>query len=393
MIFTCTLLTAIVVVLLLLNHWHANKGVAYLVLLIFLVSTRLWTVLFLNTKADPELLSYLIVQFDPFICLTGPALWYYFRSIIKGKLVLDWAILLHLIPAFLILVNTFPYYFVDPFYKLQFVTEFNLDPKHITHKVSNYLLLVSFKWQQAIIFIQNSVYLIFTFIYYLRARKQGNIYFKQKLKEQLNRFLLISFICLGLLAFLGPISFFLSLQQQVVTFNRSIFQSNGNIFLIALFVPLTLFLYPSWLYGENGSQVSLADYWARFRANFKPKLIELDVPESATEDVIRITDFIIEKQPYLKPNFSLHDISRALNIPHIRVTNCFSKQIKSSFPVYRNKLRVEYAKSLIREGAHLTISIEGIALKSGFKSKVPFYAAFKTETGVTPSEWIKDNYK
>jgi AraC-like DNA-binding protein len=248
-----------------------------------------------------------------------------------------------------------------------------------------------FKWQQAFIYIQNSTYLFFTIVYYVRARKQGSIYFKQKLKEQLNRFILISFIGLGLLTFLGPISLFLSIQQQVVTFNRSVFQSNGFIFLIALFIPLTLFLYPSWLYGENGSRVSLADYLSRFRANFNPAPVVGQVSESSSEDVARIIDYIIQKQPYLKPNFSLHDISLALNIPHIRVTNCFSKQIKCSFPIYRNNLRIEYAKSLIREGAHLTISIEGIALKSGFKSKVPFYAAFKLETGLTPSEWIKDN--
>jgi AraC-like DNA-binding protein len=393
MIFTCLLLTAIVVVLLLLNHWHTNKGVAYLVLLICLVSIRLWTVLFLNTKVDPELLSFLIAQFDPFICLTGPVLWYYFQSIIKGKLVADRALLLHLIPAFLVLVNTFPYYFADPYYKLQFVIEYNLDPNHVTHKVSDYLLFMPFKWQQAFIYISNSTYLIFTIVFYVRSRKQGSIYFKQKLKEQLNRFLLISFVSLGLLTFLGPISLFLSIQQQVISFNQSIFQSNGYIFLIALFIPLTLFLYPSWLYGENGSRVSLADYWSRFRSNFNPVPVLAQTSESSSEDVARITEYIIQKQPYLKPNFSLHDISRALNIPHIRVTNCFSKQIKSSFPIYRNNLRIEYAKSLIREGAHLTISIEGIALKSGFKSKVPFYAAFKSETGVTPSEWIKDNYQ
>ncbi len=393
MIFTCSLLTLIVVILLFLNHWHTNKGVAYLVLLIVLVSIRLWTVLLLYTKADPELLSYLLVLFDPFICLTGPALWYYSRSIIKGKLVTDWAILLHLIPAFLVLINIFPYYLVDSHYRLQFVNELNEDPENITHTVSSYLLVVPLKWQQAIMYLQNSAYLLFTIVSYVKARKQGSIYFKQRLKDQLNRFLLISFICFGLLTFLGPISYILSLHQQVVTFNRSFFQSNGNIFFIALFIPLTLFLYPSWLYGENGNRVSLTDYWSRFRQNFKPMPEAVQTPEPTSEDVDRITNYIIQKQPYLNSNFSLHDVSRALNIPHIRVTTCFSKQIKTSFPIYRNKLRIEHAKSMIKEGAHLTISIEGIALKSGFKSKVPFYAAFKLETSMTPTEWINENYK
>jgi AraC-like DNA-binding protein len=39
----------------------------------------------------------------------------------------------------------------------------------------------------------------------------------------------------------------------------------------------------------------------------------------------------------------------------------------------------------------LTISIEGIAERSGFKSKSIFYAAFKEEHGMTPTEWMKKN--
>jgi AraC-like DNA-binding protein len=57
--------------------------------------------------------------------------------------------------------------------------------------------------------------------------------------------------------------------------------------------------------------------------------------------------------------------------------------------VYRNKLRVAHAISLLRDGAHLKTSIEGIAEMSGFKSKSIFYTAFKEEYGTTPSEWIK----
>jgi AraC-like DNA-binding protein len=52
---------------------------------------------------------------------------------------------------------------------------------------------------------------------------------------------------------------------------------------------------------------------------------------------------------------------------------------------------VAHAISLLREGTHLITSIEGIAERSGFKSKSIFYAAFKEEYGVTPTDWIKKN--
>jgi AraC-like DNA-binding protein len=102
-------------------------------------------------------------------------------------------------------------------------------------------------------------------------------------------------------------------------------------------------------------------------------------------------NYIEKEKPYVNTAFSLHDISRSLNIPHIRVTTCFSKQLKVSFPTYRNKLRVEHATELFRSGAHLNTSIEGIAAMSGFKSKSIFYTAFKAVYGVNPMEWMKEN--
>ena len=119
-------------------------------------------------------------------------------------------------------------------------------------------------------------------------------------------------------------------------------------------------------------------------------LLEEELLEKST-DLDRILAYIESEKPYIKTQFSLHDVSHALNIPHNRVTHCFNKQLKVPFPAYRNKLRIEYATSLLRSGAHLTMSIEGIAEQSGFNSKSIFYKTFKEEHGMTPIDWIKDN--
>jgi AraC-like DNA-binding protein len=59
--------------------------------------------------------------------------------------------------------------------------------------------------------------------------------------------------------------------------------------------------------------------------------------------------------------------------------------------LYRNTLRIQHATQLLRDGAHLTTSIEGIATISGFKSKSAFYLAFKAVHGIRPVDWIKEN--
>ena len=125
----------------------------------------------------------------------------------------------------------------------------------------------------------------------------------------------------------------------------------------------------------------------RFRQTATGPLVVPQYEKSA--DMERIVTYIEKGKPYVQVNFSLHDISQVLNIPHIRVTNAFSQQLKISFPVYRNKLRLAHAISMLRDGAHLTYSIEGIAARSGFKSRSIFYLAFKEVYGITPSEWIK----
>ena len=60
-------------------------------------------------------------------------------------------------------------------------------------------------------------------------------------------------------------------------------------------------------------------------------------------------------------------------------------------PLYRNTLRIQHATQLLRDGAHLTTSIEGIATLSGFKSKSAFYLAFKAVHEMSPIEWIQKN--
>jgi AraC-like DNA-binding protein len=40
---------------------------------------------------------------------------------------------------------------------------------------------------------------------------------------------------------------------------------------------------------------------------------------------------------------------------------------------------------------HKSMSIEGIAMQSGFKTKSSFYSAFKSVYNMTPTEWIAKN--
>jgi AraC-like DNA-binding protein len=111
----------------------------------------------------------------------------------------------------------------------------------------------------------------------------------------------------------------------------------------------------------------------------------------ATTEKDKIVTYITNEKPYLSPTFSMHTLSKDLNIPHLRVSSCFNKEMNISFPEYRKRKRVEYAIELFKEGVHKKMSIEGISAQSGFKNKSSFFLAFQTEFKMTPMELIANN--
>ncbi|MEY2922583.1 MAG: hypothetical protein RL108_1209, partial [Bacteroidota bacterium] len=168
--------------------------------------------------------------------------------------------------------------------------------------------------------------------------------------------------------------------------------NNNYLFFQSLILPLSFFFVPSWLYNEKEPFSFIDNFrlkWGKTVAS-PSNLLDEDYTEIST-DLERILTYIKSEKPYIKTQFSIHDVSHALNIPHTRVTYCFNKQLKVPFPAFRNKLRIDHATCLFRSGAHHSMSIEGIAEQSGFNSKSIFYKEFKVVHGKTPIDWINKN--
>jgi AraC-like DNA-binding protein len=223
-------------------------------------------------------------------------------------------------------------------------------------------------------------------------KKNSAIPLKKKVSVLLNRILVVTTLVIVPNLFLIVYVVVNSPKTGDLIFRQAAFEDNGAVFFMTLLLPLSFFLIPSWLYNDQAS-VNPLDKIRAFLQKLRQGTSQAAVGSKfeKSEDLERIITYLETEKPYVKVSFSLHDLSQALNIPHVRVTTCFNKELNTSFPTYRNKLRVAHAISLLRAGAHLTTSIEGIAERSGFKSKSIFYAAFKEEYGVTPTDWMKKN--
>jgi AraC-like DNA-binding protein len=233
--------------------------------------------------------------------------------------------------------------------------------------------------------LHNWTFIVYSFIYLHQQKKKNLIRSKVSRIIRGVRWIIVFMMFPVLLQILfatlkSPQSFDLSFQDSTI--------SSDIMYLSTLFLPVSFFVFPSWLYGSGSSSSildKLKEIWYTI-ARVSTDGISAKPEKSA--DLDRIVQYMEMKKPYLNANFSIHDVSRELNIPHLRVSNSFNKQLETSFPEYRNKLRVAYAVNLLQENAHFQMSIEGIAFQSGFKNKSSFYAAFRTVYQMPPTAWI-----
>jgi AraC-like DNA-binding protein len=96
-------------------------------------------------------------------------------------------------------------------------------------------------------------------------------------------------------------------------------------------------------------------------------------------------------KPFLNPKLSLAEVSRQLNTNPRVLSQVINEKTGTNFNDYVNSLRVEEAKQLLQGNDIKKLTIDAIALKSGFNSKSPFYTAFKKHTGMTPKQFAGTN--
>ena len=94
---------------------------------------------------------------------------------------------------------------------------------------------------------------------------------------------------------------------------------------------------------------------------------------------------------YIQENYSkdisLDDVSGLVNISPYYFSKVFKDETGETFVEYLTKLRIVYAKKLLREKEK---SIKQICLESGYSDPNYFSRIFKKSVGVTPSEFQKE---
>ncbi|AXG68454.1 helix-turn-helix domain protein [Kordia sp. SMS9] len=135
----------------------------------------------------------------------------------------------------------------------------------------------------------------------------------------------------------------------------------------------------------------LEDDTKKIEVKSAKKDIEQKVPDIKVLQILKALDKFEAKKEYLNPKTSLATVAKKLNTNTKYLSNTINEYKKQTFINYITSLRVNYALQRIKnDKVFRSYSIKGMAEELGFKSQGPFARAFKKQTGIYPSYFIKN---
>lgn len=102
-----------------------------------------------------------------------------------------------------------------------------------------------------------------------------------------------------------------------------------------------------------------------------------------------VLDLMINHKAYLDPSLTVFKVGKELQVNSKYVSQVINQEFNKNFISFVNEYRVKEVQEMMTEAMYENLTLEGMALKAGFKSKSSFNIAFKKEVGLTPSQYRK----
>ncbi|MBO6516640.1 MAG: helix-turn-helix domain-containing protein [Bacteroidia bacterium] len=126
-------------------------------------------------------------------------------------------------------------------------------------------------------------------------------------------------------------------------------------------------------------------------ANYNQQ-VDAEPIESRFDAIVEKLEFaLMEEQLYLNPKLKLSDLAKQIDEPEYLTSKCLNTHYSLTFYDLVNKLRVETAKTLLKDFDSKVDKIENIGYASGFNSRASFYRSFKKIVGKSPSDFVSSD--
>jgi ligand-binding sensor domain-containing protein/AraC-like DNA-binding protein len=150
-----------------------------------------------------------------------------------------------------------------------------------------------------------------------------------------------------------------------------------SIFLSPLFIGIVLF----YLFRKH-------PLLEKSRRKHKTSILD---PEKAERYLKKLFYVIEVEKVYTDEELSLQSLAEKLSIPPRELSQVINERLDMNYSNFINSYRIEEAKNLLFAPGENDHSILDIAYEVGFNSKAVFNRAFKKFTGMTPSQFRKNN--
>ena len=380
-----------------------NSRVYYLAGAFLVLALHNISVYVLVESNNPYWVAVIFRHTSPFFLLLGPLLLFYYRGTLHDRLHLGMKDSLHLLPFLLSWLNVAPYLFLPFADKLDLAGKIIADLNVIKSLGGGFLFsFFSYSLGRWGITMAYLFYIGWLLWQHSPARK-ALLSVPGRQYRVVYAWLLILFLLImsNLLVLFGQLYRFQILDLSI----SSARVLESPLFLISFFLyaglSISMLLFPRVLYGPHTGIERPGDpvFPSPAPADITVMAIaqeEHSLPpemtgdrESFVELAEKIRQYLETERPYLRQDFSMSELAKTLGVQYHHVYYCFANVLKEKFPTLRNRLRVEHAKKQLQDPQAKNITIEAVGQQAGFSSKAIFYAAFKKETGLTPSAYIR----
>jgi AraC-like DNA-binding protein len=116
-------------------------------------------------------------------------------------------------------------------------------------------------------------------------------------------------------------------------------------------------------------------------------------PDTVDDELAASLERLMGDDPvYRSGELTVASLAARLQVPEYRLRRLINQRLgHRNFNSYVNDLRLRDARTALADPARRALPVLTIALTSGFQSIGPFNRAFKAATGLTPTEYRKEN--
>jgi len=383
-------------VIILYSNGRSNRSVIYLGVFFFLISLYTfyqYVLLYAKSVILIKILLEGFIIFFPPLYLIGPMLFLYIRSVLTDDHRFKRSDHLHLIPMAIFFLAAIPYIFVPSAEK----ADAALEAARNTEYVSIYTATFLSDWlhPSAMYLIRPILVLAYTtwsvvlFSRYYFEKRISSVFSQQHFMTKWLCVLLSLVLILVVSQIIQIIrAFEMGFADDFFTLNiLRIISIIGLVGLLSspLFFPEILYGLPR-VPDAGKSRIKDQGQSGSNKASGKKRSIHLE--SGYLKSIEKQTEAYMKgSRPYLHPDCNLTELSANLQIPAHHLGYYFREVRKESFTDFRNKWRIEHAKSLIMEGKLNELTLEAVALSCGFTNRNSFRTAFQRIEGMQPSDF------